>query len=77
MTHRVAIYPGSFDPMTSGHVNIVERSLVLFDEVVVAVLNNPYKPVDVKSVEIQMDITAVNNKAIISKTSPNYLRLYS
>ncbi len=40
---RTAIYPGSFDPMTLGHVNIVERSLEVFDEVVVAVLRHPEK----------------------------------
>lgn len=40
---RLAIYPGSFDPLTNGHVNIIERSLLLFDKVVVAVANNPAK----------------------------------
>lgn len=39
----VAVYPGSFDPITNGHVDIVERSLVLFDRVVVAVAFNPGK----------------------------------
>jgi pantetheine-phosphate adenylyltransferase len=34
---RIAIYPGSFDPMTLGHENIVERALNLFDSVIVAV----------------------------------------
>ena len=43
MSSRVAIYPGSFDPMTMGHLNIVQRSLQIADEVVVAVLNNPEK----------------------------------
>jgi pantetheine-phosphate adenylyltransferase len=43
MTQRIAIYPGSFDPITSGHCNIVERSLGVFDEVIVGVLNNPSK----------------------------------
>ncbi|HEY1098439.1 MAG TPA: pantetheine-phosphate adenylyltransferase, partial [Myxococcota bacterium] len=42
-TERVAIYPGSFDPMTNGHVDIVERGLKMFDRVVVAVANNPQK----------------------------------
>ncbi len=37
---RIAIYPGSFDPLTNGHVDLIERSLKLFDEVVVAVLHN-------------------------------------
>lgn len=38
-----AIYPGSFDPITNGHVDIIERSLKVFDEIVVAVLENPKK----------------------------------
>lgn len=42
-TERVAIYPGSFDPLTNGHVDIVERGLKMFDRVVVAVANNPQK----------------------------------
>jgi pantetheine-phosphate adenylyltransferase len=40
---RRAIFPGSFDPLTNGHLDIIERSLPLFDEMVIAVLNNPEK----------------------------------
>jgi pantetheine-phosphate adenylyltransferase len=40
---RKAIYPGSFDPLTNGHLDIIKRSSPLFDEIVVAVLNNPDK----------------------------------
>lgn len=40
---KIAIIPGSFDPMTLGHVNVVERAALLFDEVVVAVMNNESK----------------------------------
>lgn len=40
---RRAIYPGSFDPLTNGHLDIIERSARLFDEVVVAILLNPSK----------------------------------
>src|SRR5205809_7749764 len=40
MSDRVAIYPGSFDPPTNGHVDIVERSSRLFDRVVVGVGRN-------------------------------------
>jgi pantetheine-phosphate adenylyltransferase len=40
---RRAIYPGSFDPITMGHLDIISRSVNLFDEIVVAVLNNPDK----------------------------------
>jgi pantetheine-phosphate adenylyltransferase len=39
----VAVYPGSFDPITNGHLDIVERAAGVFDTVVVAVLENPKK----------------------------------
>ncbi len=38
-----AIFPGSFDPFTMGHLDIVKRSSSLFDEIIIAVLNNPEK----------------------------------
>lgn len=37
---RIAVYPGSFDPITYGHLDIIERGLEVFDEIVVAVANN-------------------------------------
>jgi pantetheine-phosphate adenylyltransferase len=40
---RVAVYPGSFDPLTNGHLDIIGRGAVLFDELVVAVLQNTDK----------------------------------
>jgi pantetheine-phosphate adenylyltransferase len=40
---RVAVYPGSFDPITNGHVDIILRSLQIFDQVVVAIAFNPNK----------------------------------
>ena len=40
---RTAIYPGSFDPVTNGHVDIVERGLNIFDKIIVAILRNPAK----------------------------------
>ncbi|HOW85060.1 MAG TPA: pantetheine-phosphate adenylyltransferase [Candidatus Aminicenantes bacterium] len=43
MPETSAIYPGSFDPITNGHVDIIERGLRVFDRVVVAVLKNPKK----------------------------------
>ncbi|MFB4162551.1 pantetheine-phosphate adenylyltransferase [Alteribacillus sp. JSM 102045] len=39
----VAVYPGSFDPVTNGHIDIIERSAKVFDKVVVAVLHNRNK----------------------------------
>ena len=40
---RRAIFPGSFDPLTNGHLDILSRSAPLFDEIVVSVLHNPEK----------------------------------
>lgn len=40
---RRAIFPGSFDPLTNGHLDVIKRSSPLFDEIVIAVLNNPDK----------------------------------
>jgi len=40
---KVAIYPGSFDPITYGHIDIIERALEIFDNVIVAIANNSEK----------------------------------
>src|SRR5512136_2090502 len=40
---RIAVYPGTFDPVTNGHVDLVERSLRMFDKVIVAIAANPKK----------------------------------
>jgi len=40
---RIAIYPGSFDPLTNGHMSLIHRGLKIFDGLVVAVANNPDK----------------------------------
>src|SRR2546423_13647324 len=40
---RPAVYPGMFDPLHNGHVDVIQRSLAIFDEVIVAVVANPSK----------------------------------
>src|SRR5438045_8903104 len=40
---RRAIYPGSFDPVTNGHLDIIQRGCKLFDEIIIAILINPDK----------------------------------
>jgi pantetheine-phosphate adenylyltransferase len=43
MNGKIAVYPGSFDPITNGHVNLVERALEVFENLIVAVAYNPNK----------------------------------
>jgi pantetheine-phosphate adenylyltransferase len=43
MKSKIAVYPGTFDPLTNGHVDIVKRSLALFDQVIIAVAVNSKK----------------------------------
>ncbi|OIO73124.1 MAG: pantetheine-phosphate adenylyltransferase [Elusimicrobia bacterium CG1_02_37_114] len=40
---RVAVYPGSFDPPTNGHIDIIKRACDLFDKVIIAIIDNPAK----------------------------------
>lgn len=43
MSQRIVVYPGTFDPITNGHLSIVNRALKIFDKLVIAILNNPSK----------------------------------
>ncbi|MEA5112960.1 MAG: pantetheine-phosphate adenylyltransferase [Geobacteraceae bacterium] len=43
MTKKIAVYPGSFDPITFGHLDIINRALKIFDEVIIAVARNERK----------------------------------
>ncbi|HEX7706517.1 MAG TPA: pantetheine-phosphate adenylyltransferase [Thermoanaerobaculia bacterium] len=54
---RIAVYPGSFDPLTNGHLDIIRRAALLFDKVLVAVLENEGKS-PVFSVRERMDLIA-------------------
>jgi len=58
---RVAVYPGSFDPITNGHLDIIGRAVPVFDRVVVAVLRNPRKepllPADTRAEVIRATVS--------------------
>jgi pantetheine-phosphate adenylyltransferase len=68
MSSKVAVYPGSFDPITFGHLDIVNRSLEIFDEVIIAVAGNPAKKtlftVD-ERVGLIREVLAGNDKASV------------
>ena len=52
----LAIYPGSFDPITNGHVDLVTRTLRVFDKVIVAIATNPDKDHSLFSVQERVDL---------------------
>jgi len=58
----IAIYPGSFDPLTNGHLSIIHRGLKVFDRLIVAVLNNSRK---------QAMFSAEERKALIREAMPD------
>ncbi len=60
---HIAIYPGSFDPVTNGHVDIVQRGTHLFDKIIVAILYNPNKQ-SLFSVEERMEMLQESMKEI-------------
>lgn len=43
MKKKIAVYPGTFDPITNGHLSIVNRALKIFDKLIIGILNNPKK----------------------------------
>ncbi len=67
------LYPGSFDPITKGHMNIIEQASDLFDEVVVTVMQNPSKKEGMFTLEERMEIIKelyhrMNNIKVIAAT---------
>ena len=53
---RIAVYPGSFDPVTNGHLDIIHRASCLYDRLIVGVLNNSKKKHPMFSVEERMEM---------------------
>lgn len=67
---KIALYPGSFDPITNGHLDVLERASRMFDEVVIAVLNNPVKKsfIDVQT-RLELIKEATKNMENVSASS--------
>ena len=63
----LAVYPGSFDPITNGHVDIVTRAAAVFDRLIVAVLANPRKapllPVEIRIAAIGASLAEAGSPA--------------
>lgn len=72
MDKKIALFPGSFDPFTNGHLNTVERASVLFDEVIVGVFTNTTKKSFFSAVEkkqlIEESIEHLANVKVVIKS---------
>ena len=67
---KIAIYPGSFDPITNGHLDLIKRASKLFDEVIIAITQNANKSsflsIDQRVDAANKSITALNNTRVLS-----------
>lgn len=74
MMMKIAVYPGSFDPITNGHLDILNRACSLFDKVIVLVANNPNKSSNFSALErVEMIKEAVIGNEKIEVTSDSGL----
>ena len=68
MSKKIAIYPGTFDPITNGHLSVVKRALEIFDKVIIAILHNPQKTplftIDERISMIEMSLNGAPNVEI-------------
>ncbi len=69
----IAIYPGSFDPITNGHVDLVHRACKLFDEVLIAITQNANKAsllsIDQRIEAVEASITSISNTRVLGFNS--------
>ncbi len=70
---KIAIYPGSFDPITNGHVDLIKRASKIFDEVIIAITQNANKPsflsIEQRVGAVENSIKALTNTRVLSFNS--------
>jgi len=70
---KIAIYPGSFDPITNGHVDLIHRACKLFDEVIIAITQNVNKSsllsIDQRIKAVETSITSISNSRVLGFNS--------
>jgi pantetheine-phosphate adenylyltransferase len=68
--NKIAIYPGSFDPITNGHIDLIHRAARLFDEVIVAITQNINKnsflSIDERMEAVSISVQSLDNVRILS-----------
>jgi len=84
MNNKKAIYPGTFDPITFGHIDIIKRSLKIFDTLIISISNNPNKKplfsISERVKLIQKEISTIKiqkNKKIIIKNFDGLLTKFA
>ena len=69
----IAIYPGSFDPITNGHIDLIHRACKLFDEVIIAITQNANKTsllsIDRRIESVEASIKSINNTRVLGFNS--------
>ena len=69
----IAIYPGSFDPITNGHIDLIHRACKLFDEVIIAITQNANKTsllsIDQRIESVEASIKSINNTRVLGFNS--------
>ena len=69
----IAIYPGSFDPVTNGHIDLIYRACKLFDKVIIAITQNASKKslfsIDQRIEAVEASIKSINNTQVLSFNS--------
>lgn len=70
---KIAVYPGSFDPVTYGHLDVIKRALRIFDKVIIAIGDNPEKK-SLFSVEERIDMLKNATKKYKKKTEIDYFK---
>ena len=65
----IAIYPGSFDPITNGHIDLIHRACKLFDEIIIAITQNANKTsllsIDRRIESVEASIKSINNTRVL------------
>ena len=70
---KIAIYPGSFDPITNGHVDLIKRASKIFDEVIIAITQNANKSsflsIEQRVGAVESSIKSLSNTRVLSFNS--------
>jgi len=69
----IAIYPGSFDPITNGHIDLIHRACKIFDEVIIAITQNANKtsllPINLRIEAVETSIASISNTQVLGFNS--------